>query len=76
MDIISHRTTVEIMTRDLGVISDFQVGELLMSSDNLTLGFDATTQGGVHINIVHVTSNDNCCVISVDQSLPARTTVV
>ena len=64
------------MTRELGVISDLQVGERLMSSDNLTLGFDATTQEGVHINTVHVTSKDNCCVISFDQSLPARTTVV
>ena len=50
MGIISHRTTVEIMTRELGVIADLQVGELLMSSDNLTVGFDATTQEGVHIN--------------------------
>ena len=37
-----------------------------MSSDNLTLGFDATTQEGVHINNLKVTIKDNCCVISVD----------
>ena len=67
MDSIPHRTTVEMMTRELGVISDLQVGELLMSSDNLTLGFDATTQEGFHINSVHVTSKDNCCDILVDQ---------
>lgn len=67
MDSIPHRTTVEMMTKELGVISDLQVGEILMSSDNLTLGFDATTQEGFHINSVHVTSKDNCCGISVDQ---------
>ena len=67
MDSIPHRTTVEMMTRELGMISDLQVGELLMSSDNLTLGFDATTQEGFHINSVHVTSKDNCCDILVDQ---------
>ncbi len=67
MDSIPHCTTVEMMTRELGMISDLQVGELLMPSDNLTLGFDATTQEGFHINSVHVTSKDNCCGISVDQ---------
>ena len=58
---------MEMMTRELGMISDLQVGELLMSSDNLTLGFDATTQEGFRINSVHVTSKDNCCDILVDQ---------
>ena len=66
MDSIPHRTIVEMMARELGVISDLQVGELLMSSDSLTLGFDAMTQEGVHINSVQVTIKDNCCVISVD----------
>ena len=66
MDSIPHRTTVEMMTRELGLISDLQVGELLMLCDNLTLGFYAMTQEGVHINSVQVTIMDNCCVISVD----------
>ena len=41
--------------RELGVMSDLQVGEILMHTSNLMLGFDATTQEGVHINSVHIT---------------------
>ena len=44
----------------------------LMMNSNLTLGFDATTQEGVHINSVHITSKDDCYVISIDQ-LPGGT---
>ena len=43
---LPHRHTVEMMARELGVISDFQVAERLMQGDDLTLGFDATTQEG------------------------------
>ena len=55
------------MTRELGVISDFQSAEILMAKDNLTLGFDATTQEGVHVNSLHATSQEGCQVIDIDQ---------
>ena len=38
-----------------------------MTNTDLTLGFDATTQEGVHINSVHITSKDGCNVIATDQ---------
>ena len=72
MDTVPHRSTVEMMTRELGVICDLQVAEVVMMNSNLTLGFDATTQEGVHINSVHITSKDDCYVISIDQ-LPGGT---
>ena len=58
---------VEMMTRELGLVSDFQSAEILMAKDNLTLGFDATTQEGVHVNSLHVTSQEGCQVIDIDQ---------
>ena len=63
---VPHRNTVELMARELGVVSDFQVAELLMTGNDLTLGFDATTQEGVHVNEVHITSEQESLVISVD----------
>ena len=38
---------------ELGVISDLQVGEILYSSENVTLSWDSTTVDGHHINEVH-----------------------
>ena len=58
----AHRTTVEMMARELGVVVD-----LLMTNVNVTLGFDSTTQEGVHINSVHITTKDGCNVIAIDQ---------
>ena len=72
MDTVPHRSTVEMMKRELGVMSDLQVAEILMHTSNLTLGFDATMQESVHINSVHITDEANCYVISVDQ-LPGGT---
>ena len=60
------------MTRELGVISDIQAAELLIANENLTLGFDATTQEGLHVNSIHVTSSDQCQLLALDQ-LPGGT---
>ncbi|KAK2170436.1 hypothetical protein LSH36_3g30075 [Paralvinella palmiformis] len=40
---------------------------MVMTNTDLMLGFDATTQEGVHINSVHITSKYGCNVIAVDQ---------
>ena len=44
--------SVEIMVRELGVVTDYQIAEYLLQHDNLTLGFDPTTQEGVSIKEV------------------------
>nr|XP_047144092.1 uncharacterized protein LOC124817731 [Hydra vulgaris] len=64
---IPQRSTVEQMARELGSISDLQAAEWAISNNNLTLGFDATTQEGVHVNSVHLTSKNKCQVIALDQ---------
>ena len=72
VDSVPHRNTVEMMARELGAISDIQVAKVLMHQDNLTLGFDATTQEGVHINSIHATTKSMCHVIAIDE-LPGGT---
>ncbi|KAK6183204.1 hypothetical protein SNE40_010731 [Patella caerulea] len=70
---IPNRTTVEQMARELGIIADLQSSEVAMKTKNITLGFDATTQEGIHINSIHITTKDETNVIAVDE-LPGGTT--
>nr|XP_047125514.1 uncharacterized protein LOC124807570 [Hydra vulgaris] len=42
------------------------------TTKDLTLGFDATTQEGVHVNAVHLTTESVCMVVAIDQ-LPGGT---
>ncbi|XP_047138521.2 uncharacterized protein LOC124814655 [Hydra vulgaris] len=69
---IPHRNSIEQMARELGSISSLQAAEWAINNSQLTLGFDATTQKGVHINSIHLTSKDKCLVIALDQ-LPGGT---
>ncbi|XP_065643398.1 uncharacterized protein LOC136075085 [Hydra vulgaris] len=71
---IPQRSTVDQMARELGNIADLQVAEWTINNNYLTLGFDATTQEGVHVNSIHFTSKDKCQVIAIDQS-PGGTAV-
>ena len=47
-------STVSRMAREMGVISSLQTGELLTSTPNCNLAWDATDVSGSHINEVHV----------------------
>ena len=71
---VPNRSTVEVMARELGVISEIQTAEAILKNKHVTLGFDATTQEGVHINSVHVTTVSSCYVIAVDE-LPGGTAI-
>ena len=70
---VPNRSTVEQMARELGVIADLQSSEIAMKTKDLTLGFDATTQEGVHVNSIHLTTKTDANVIAIDQ-LPGGTT--
>ena len=35
--------------RELGAILDLQAAETITANENVTVGFDATTQEGVHV---------------------------
>lgn len=69
---VPKRATVEAMTRELGAISDLQTAEALLVNSHCTLGFDATTQEGIHLNSIHFTTKANCYVVAVDE-LPGGT---
>lgn len=64
---VPKRATVEAMTRELGAISDLQTAEALLTNTHCTLGFDATTQEGIHLNSIHFTTKENCYVVAVDE---------
>jgi hypothetical protein len=72
VDSIPQRTSVEYMARQLGVIAELQTAEALMSDENFTLGFDATTQEGVHMNAIYFTSSSRTYAAAVDE-LPGGT---
>ena len=69
---VPQRSTVEFMARELGVVSDVIAAEILITDEDLTLGFDATTQEGIHVNSIHFTSKGKCYVLAIDQ-LPGGT---
>ena len=67
VDSIPHRSTVKMMAREIGVIADLQAAEALNNNNHLTIGFDATTQEGVHLNSIHVTTESHCYVLAIDE---------
>ena len=69
---IPHRTSIENMAREIGIIAAFQAAEFIIKNSNLTLGFDATTQNGIHVNSILVTSKETCLIVALDE-LPGGT---
>ena len=49
------------------------IAEIIAGENNLTLGFDATTQEGVHVNSIHVTTTTKCVALAVVDELPGGT---
>ena len=64
---VPHRSTVEMMARELGAIAELQTAEVVMENKNCTLGFDATTQEGTHINEIHFTTKELCVCAAVEE---------
>ena len=56
------------------MIADVQSPEALLNNRHVMLGFDATTQEGVHINSIHITMQYACYVVAVDE-IPGGTAV-
>ena len=59
---VPQRSAIEFMTRELGVIAELQTAEVILDDHNITLGFDATTQEGIHLNSIHITTKTDCFV--------------
>lgn len=65
LETVPQRSSVELMARELGAISELQTAEFLLGTKDLTLGFDATTQEETHNNSIHLTSKDQCLAAAV-----------
>ena len=64
---VPHRTTVEAMARELDAIAELQTAEAVIANKDCTLGFDANTQEGVHVNSLHFTTALDCYAAAVDE---------
>ena len=71
---ILQRSAVELIARELGAISELQTAETIIENDNVTRGFDATIQEGIHINSIHFTTEKVCCAASADELPGGMTT--
>ena len=67
LDYVPHRTTVEQMAKEVGVISHLQCAEALLANSNATLAFDATTQEGVHIYAIVITTETQTLACAIDE---------
>jgi len=57
---LPQRTAVELIFRELGALSEMQTAVTILTSGNVTIGFDATAQEGVHVTTVHNTTRMLC----------------
>jgi hypothetical protein len=64
---VPHRSTVERMVRELGFLSEFVCADVLLSSPNSTLAFDATTQDGRHYNAIIITTPQQTLLVSLEE---------
>eukprot|EP00112_Aurelia_sp_Birch-Aquarium-sp1_P020961 Seg5518.2 transcript_id=Seg5518.2/GoldUCD/mRNA.D3Y31 product="hypothetical protein" protein_id=Seg5518.2/GoldUCD/D3Y31 len=55
------------MAREWGVISQLQCAEALVADNNATIAFDATTQEGVHINALIITTETKTLACAIDE---------
>ena len=69
---VPTKTTVERMALELGVLSDHISSEVLYATENCTLAFDASTQGGVHFNVLYLSTPTPTYTLAVDE-LPGGT---
>ena len=69
---VPTNTTVERMALELGVLSDHINSEVLYVTENCTLAFDASTQGGVHFNVLYLSTPTHTYTLAVDE-LPGGT---
>ena len=53
--------------RSLGAISELQVDEVLTANKHVTVGFDATTQEGTHVNEINFTTGNEWLSAAVDE---------
>ena len=64
---VPQRSSIERMCIELGLLSDMQVSEVLYTQPELTIGFDASTQEGMHFNVAHISSEAAMFTVALDE---------
>ncbi len=67
------KSCVSRIAREMGIIADMQGADAILTSKNSTLSWDGTSLKGLHLNEVHVTTEDKSVVLGIS-SLPGGTT--
>ena len=67
------KSCVSRIAREMGIIADMQGADTLLTSNNSTLSWYGTSLKGLHLNEVHVTTEDQSVVLGIS-SLPGGTT--
>lgn len=65
-------TTVGRMVGELGFFSDIKTVGSILASESCSLVFDATTQDGIHVNCMMVTTPSSSYLVSIER-LPGGT---
>ena len=54
-------------TNNVPILMKKAAQRFILENNHLTLGFDGTTQEGIHLNSIHVTTRPSCYIIAVDE---------
>ncbi len=60
----------------MGVISDIQGGQALLSSTNSTLSWDGTSLKGIHLNEIHISTEKENVVLGVSNLPGGRQKII
>uniref|UniRef100_UPI00358EAAAF uncharacterized protein isoform X1 n=3 Tax=Myxine glutinosa TaxID=7769 RepID=UPI00358EAAAF len=72
LDDLPSVSTVCRSVREMGILSDLQVGSTLVSCKNSTLAWDATSLDGKHLNELHVATSQGSMVLGISQMPDGR----
>ncbi len=68
MQKVPKRSSVQNMAHEMSIISNIQTGEIMVESDNVTLGSDSTTKSGIKVNETHLMTRYGPKVLDISES--------
>ncbi len=68
MEKVPKRSSVQNMAQEMSIISNIQTGEIMVESDNVTLGSDSTTKSGIKVNETHLMTRYGPKVLDISES--------
>ena len=64
---VPARHTVDNIIRELRAVAELQTAEMLMTTEKVTMGFDATVQEHIHLNSIYFKIKQRCFVVAIDE---------